>query len=114
MFIVVATSIYCFHYLAHLTRNSVHSPCTLSWVLLLAGPNAFHICSILHAMYLLPIFDAAPLPQTLNYMATLDSFRGFHLNKYIDYPVPMSILGFPLLYPTRSVKHLGSFIIFQM
>ena len=44
-----------------------------------------HIDSIFHAVHLLPIFDATPLPQTLDYTATLDSFHGFYINAYIDY-----------------------------
>jgi len=47
--------------------------------------SVIHIDSIFRAAHLLPIFDTAPLPRTLNYTATLDSFRGFYVNKYIDY-----------------------------
>jgi hypothetical protein len=46
--------------------------------------SVIHIDSIFHAAHL-PIFDTTPLPQTLNYTATLDSFQGFYVNKYIDY-----------------------------
>ena len=44
-----------------------------------------HIDSIFRAVHLLPIFDATPLPRTLDYTATLDSFHGFYINTYIDY-----------------------------
>ena len=44
-----------------------------------------HIDSIFRAAHLLPIFDANPLPRTLNYTSTLDSFKGFYVNNHIDY-----------------------------
>jgi len=44
-----------------------------------------HIDSIFRAAHLLPIFDANSLPRTLNYTSTLDSFKGFYVNNYIDY-----------------------------
>jgi len=47
--------------------------------------SVIHIDSIFRAAHLLPIFDTTPLPRTLNYTATLDSFQGFYLNTYIDY-----------------------------
>ena len=47
--------------------------------------SVIHIDSIFRAAHLLPIFDATPLPRTLNYTTTLDSFQGFYVNKYIDY-----------------------------
>ena len=47
--------------------------------------SVIHIDSIFCAAHLLPIFDTSPLPRTLNYAATLDSFNGFYVNKYIDY-----------------------------
>jgi hypothetical protein len=47
--------------------------------------SVIHIDSIFRAAHLLPIFDGNPLPRTLNYMSTLDSFNGFYVNKYIDY-----------------------------
>ena len=37
------------------------------------------------AAHLLPIFNNAPLPQTLNYSKMLDSFQGFYVNKYVNY-----------------------------
>ena len=49
--------------------------------------SVIHIDSIFRAAHLLPIFDATPLPQTLNYTKTLDSFCGFYVNKYIDYHI---------------------------
>ena len=47
--------------------------------------SVVHIDSIFRAAHLLPIFDATPLPRTLNYTETLDSFQGFYVNKYVDY-----------------------------
>ena len=47
--------------------------------------SVIHIDSIFCAAHLLPIFNANPLPRTLNYMSTLDSFKGFYVNNYIDY-----------------------------
>jgi len=47
--------------------------------------SVIHIDSIFRAAHLLPIFDATPLPRTLNYTKTLDSFQAFYVNKYIDY-----------------------------
>ena len=49
--------------------------------------SVIHIDSIVRAAHLLPIFDKQPLPHTLNYTRTLDSFQGFYVNKYIDYHV---------------------------
>ena len=51
------------------------------------APNVsvIHIDSIFRAAHLLPIFDANPLPRTLNYTTTLNSFNGFYVNNYIDY-----------------------------
>jgi len=47
--------------------------------------SVIHIDSIFRAAHLLPIFDESPLPRTLNYTLTLDSFEGFYVNNYIDY-----------------------------
>ena len=51
------------------------------------APNLaiIHIDSIFRAAHLLPVFDGTPLPRTLNYTSTLDSFSGFYVNNYIDY-----------------------------
>jgi len=54
--------------------------------------SVIHIDSIFRAAHLLPIFDASPLPRTLNYTATLDSFQGFYVNKYIDYHAYETVL----------------------
>jgi hypothetical protein len=40
--------------------------------------------SIIRAAHLLPIFDDTPLPYTLNYTHSLDVFRSFYVNHYID------------------------------
>ena len=47
--------------------------------------SVVHIDSIVRAAHLLPIFDENPLPRTLNYTSTLDSFKAFYVNNYIDY-----------------------------
>ena len=47
--------------------------------------SVIHIDSIFHAAHLLPIFNKNPLPQMLNYTSTLDSFKAFYVNNYIDY-----------------------------
>ena len=47
--------------------------------------SVIHIDTIFRAAHLLPIFDATPLPRTLDYTKTLDSFQAFYVNKYIDY-----------------------------
>ena len=47
--------------------------------------SVIHIDSIFRAAHLLPIFDENPLPRALNYTLTLDSFKGFYVNSYIDY-----------------------------
>ena len=47
--------------------------------------SVIHIDSIVRAAHLLPIFDQQPVPHTLNYTKTLNLFRGFYVNKYIDY-----------------------------
>jgi len=51
------------------------------------APNTsiIHIDSIFRAAHLLPIFDTNPLPYALNYTLTLDLFRGFYVNNFIDY-----------------------------
>ena len=52
-----------------------------------SAPNisVIHIDSIFCAAHLLPIFDENPLPRMLNYTSTLDSFKAFYVNNYIDY-----------------------------
>ena len=47
--------------------------------------SVIHVDSIFRAAHLLPVFDATPLPRTLNYTKTLDSFQAFYVNKYVDY-----------------------------
>ena len=56
------------------------------------GVSVIHIDSIFRTTHLLPIFDENPLPHTLNYTLTLDSFKGFYVNKYIDYHVYETIM----------------------
>ena len=47
--------------------------------------STIHIDSIFRAAHLLPIFDQDPLPRTLNYTLSLNSFKAFYVNRYIDY-----------------------------
>jgi hypothetical protein len=48
--------------------------------------SVVHADSIIHAAHLLPIFkDDTPIPREINFTNTLDVFKAFYLNKYIDY-----------------------------
>ena len=54
--------------------------------------SVIHIDSIFCAAHLLPIFNGNPLPRTLNYTSTLNSFKAFYVNKYIDYHMYESVV----------------------
>ena len=48
--------------------------------------SVVHVNSIIRAAHLLPVFkDEAPIPREVNFTNTLDVFKAFYLNKYIDY-----------------------------
>ena len=48
--------------------------------------SVIHVDSIIRAAHLLPVFQrSAALPPQLTFSQTLDSFRAFYINKYIDY-----------------------------
>ncbi|KAF9790878.1 hypothetical protein BJ322DRAFT_998750, partial [Thelephora terrestris] len=48
--------------------------------------SVIHIDSIVRAAHLLPVFkDDTPIPREINFTHTLDAFKAFYLNKYIDY-----------------------------
>ena len=48
--------------------------------------SVIHVDSIVRAAHLLPIFSiSSTLPPQLRFSLTLDSFRAFYVNKYIDY-----------------------------
>ena len=48
--------------------------------------SVIHIDSIVHAAHLLPVFKGTtPIPREISFANTLDAFRAFYLNKYIDY-----------------------------
>ena len=48
--------------------------------------SVVHIDSIVRAAHLLPVFkDDTPIPREVNFTHTLDVFKAFYLNKYIDY-----------------------------
>ncbi|KAF9780630.1 hypothetical protein BJ322DRAFT_1164944, partial [Thelephora terrestris] len=48
--------------------------------------SVIHLDSIIRGAHLLPVFkDNTPIPREINFTNTLDVFKGFYLNKYIDY-----------------------------
>ena len=48
--------------------------------------SVVHVDSIVHAAHLLPVFrNETPIPREINFTKTLDVFKAFYLNKYIDY-----------------------------
>lgn len=48
--------------------------------------SVVHVDSIVRAAHLLPVFKArTPIPREINFTNTLDVFKAFYLNKYIDY-----------------------------
>ena len=48
--------------------------------------SVVHVDSIVRAAHLLPVFQgSSTLPPQLTFSQTLDSFRAFYINKYIDY-----------------------------
>ena len=48
--------------------------------------SVVHVNSIIRAVHLLPVFkDETPIPREVNFTNTLDAFKAFYLNKYIDY-----------------------------
>jgi hypothetical protein len=50
--------------------------------------SVVHANSIVRAAHLLPVFkDQTPIPREINFTNTLDVFKAFYLNKYIDYHV---------------------------
>jgi hypothetical protein len=54
--------------------------------------SVIHIDSIFCAVHLLPIFDTTPVPRALNYTQSLNSFKGFYVNNYIDYHAYETVL----------------------
>jgi len=48
--------------------------------------SVVHADSIIRAAHLLPVFkDKTPIPREIDFTNTLDVFKAFYLNKYIDY-----------------------------
>jgi hypothetical protein len=48
--------------------------------------SVVHVNSIIRAAHLLPTFNCrTPIPREINFTHTLDVFKAFYLNKYIDY-----------------------------
>ena len=48
--------------------------------------SVVHVDSIVHATHLLPVFkNEIPIPREIDYTNTLDVFKAFYLNRYIDY-----------------------------
>ena len=44
-----------------------------------------HLDSVLHAVHLMPVFGDHMMPTDLTADRSLDVFRSFYVNKYIDY-----------------------------
>ena len=48
--------------------------------------SVIHVDSIVRAAHLLPVFKNETLiPREINFTNTLNVFKAFYLNKYIDY-----------------------------
>ena len=48
--------------------------------------SVVHADSVVHTAHLLPVFrGGTPIPSKINFTNTLDIFKAFYLNKYIDY-----------------------------
>jgi len=47
--------------------------------------SVVHLDSILRGAHLLGIAGADPVPLSLNFTNSLDAFRAFYVNKYIDH-----------------------------
>ena len=48
--------------------------------------SIIHVDSIVRAAHLLPVFkNETPIPREIDFTNTLDVFKAFYLNKYIDY-----------------------------
>ena len=49
--------------------------------------SVVHVDSIIRAAHLLPVFSGdAPIPRSINFSHTLNIFKAFYVNMYIDYP----------------------------
>jgi hypothetical protein len=44
-----------------------------------------HIDTIIRAAHLIPIYEAHYIRQSLTMHNTLDAFKGFYVNKFVDY-----------------------------
>lgn len=49
------------------------------------GLEVVHIDCILHGAHLIPVYGPDPLPTEIDYSDTLDNFRAYYVNKYIDH-----------------------------
>jgi hypothetical protein len=47
--------------------------------------TVIHLDTIVRAAHLLPVFGAGFVPRTLTFADTLDAFRMFYVNKYVDH-----------------------------
>jgi hypothetical protein len=47
--------------------------------------SVIHLDSIIRGVHLLPVFNGVFVPRSLHYSMTLDIFRAFYVNKYIDH-----------------------------
>jgi hypothetical protein len=47
--------------------------------------SVIHLDTILRAAHLLPVFKEGFVSRTLTFSDTLDEFRAFYVNKYVDH-----------------------------
>src|ERR1700678_6428 len=47
--------------------------------------SVIHLDCILRAAHLIPIYGPNPIPRNIFYYNSLDAFRAFHVDKFIDY-----------------------------
>jgi hypothetical protein len=47
--------------------------------------SVIHLDCVLRGAHLLPVFNDVRIPHSLHYSKTVDAFRAFYVNKYIDH-----------------------------
>jgi hypothetical protein len=47
--------------------------------------GVIHLDAILCAAHLIPIYGSDPLPLEIDLLISLDTFKGYYVNKYIDH-----------------------------
>jgi hypothetical protein len=66
-------------------------PATVLWVVRpdhMGGnqdKSILHLDSFMHAAHLIPIYGDQEMPLDFNYTYSLDAFKAFYVNKYIDH-----------------------------